>query len=193
MIKASASKQRNLLSHTGPAVVFKNTADLAERIDSPDLPVTKDSVLILQNIGPIGHPGMPEAGLIPIPRKLAKEGVKDMLRISDGRMSGSASGTIVLHVSPEAAVLDSVLGVVQDGDVVMVDVEERRLNVNLEDDEIMSRVEERRMVMEADERAVGKRVMQRTRGYRGLYESRVNQAEFGADFDFLTAEGARHI
>jgi dihydroxy-acid dehydratase len=110
IIKASASKYRNLLCHSGPAVVFRNTADLAKRIDDPGLKVTKDSVLVLSGIGPIGNPGMPEAGLIPIPRKIAEQGVQDMLRISDGRISGTAAGTILLHVSPEAAIIDSPLG-----------------------------------------------------------------------------------
>lgn len=189
VIKASASKERRLLSHSGPAVVFKNTEDLAERIDDPDLEATKDSVLILQSIGPIGHPGMPEAGMTPIPRKLGNQGVKDMLRLSDGRMSGSAGGTIVLHISPESAVVDSVFGIVQDGDIVRLDLERRSLNVDLSDEEIERRIGKR----EADLSPVrkhGKRIMAKKRGYRGLYESRVNQAELGADFDFLTAAGA---
>lgn len=103
VMKASASKYKHLLSHRGPAVVFKDTADSAKRRDDPDLKVSKDSVLVLQGIGPVGNPGMPEAGLIPIPRKLSSQGVLDMLRLSDGRMSGTAGGTIVLHISPESA------------------------------------------------------------------------------------------
>ncbi len=193
VIKASASKERRLLSHSGPAVVFKNTADLADRIDDPSLQVTKDSVLILQSIGPIGHPGMPEAGMIPIPRKLGNQGVKDMLRLSDGRMSGSAGGTIVLHISPESALLDSVFGIVQDGDTVRLDVEKRMLEVDLSSKEIKRRTQEREAAHQAEGQRLGKRVMGRKRGYRGLYESRVNQAEFGADFDFLTANGAEAI
>lgn len=186
VMKASASKDRRLLQHRGRAVVFAGAADLARRIDDPDLDVTADSVLVLQNIGPIGHPGMPEAGLIPIPRKLAEKGVVDMLRVSDGRMSGTAGGTVVLHVSPEAAVVESVLGVVRDGDWVRVDVEGRVLSVEVSEEEIGRRVEERRRAVEATE---GKEGPRRIRGYRGLYVRNVNQAEDGADFGFLTARG----
>ena len=188
VMKASASKDRRLLEHTGPAVVFKNTADLAKRIDDPDLDVSPDSVLVLQNIGPIGNPGMPEAGLIPIPRKLANQGVTDMLRISDGRMSGTAGGTIVLHVSPEAAVEDSVLGIVRDGDLISCDVENRALNVEIEEEEIMERLARRKRERSRDKQDVLS-VRRVRRGYRGLYERCVNQAQDGADFDFLTANG----
>ena len=187
VIKASASKDRRLLSHSGPAVVFKNTADLAARIDDPDLKVTKDSVLVLQSIGPIGHPGMPEAGVIPIPRKLGNQGVKDMLRISDGRMSGTAGGTIVLHVSPESAVTNSVFGVVEDGDVIQLDAEERSIVLDVSQDEIKERIKRRKETLEQQGFVDGKAV-KKQRGYRGLYLSRVNQAEQGADFDFLTAD-----
>lgn len=187
VLKASASKDRRLLSHTGPAVVFENTADLAQRIDDPNLPATKDSVLVLKNVGPIGHPGMPEAGVIPIPRKLGKQGVSDMLRISDGRMSGTAGGTIVLHVSPEAAVETSVFGVIRTGDMVTCDVEQRVLRLEVSDEEIARRVAERRG---SEQQMTVKRIRGSKRGYRGLYERCVNQAEEGADFDFLTAAGA---
>lgn len=193
VIKASACKERRLLSHSGPAIVFANTADLAERIDDPALQVSKDSVLVLQSIGPIGHPGMPEAGMLPIPQKLSKEGVKDMVRISDGRMSGSAGGTIVLHVSPESAMIDSPLGIVRDGDIIRLDVEKRLLEVALSGQEIQRRIRERETSLNERSRQVGKRVMTKKRGYRGLYESRVNQAELGADFDFLTADGAEAL
>ncbi|KAJ9268022.1 hypothetical protein DTO195F2_356 [Paecilomyces variotii] len=186
VMKASASKDLALLSHSGPAVVFKNSADLAARIDDPDLPVTKDSVLVLQGIGPIGNPGMPEAGLIPIPRKLGASGVKDMLRLSDGRMSGTAGGTIVLHISPESALPDSPFGVVQTGDIITCNVEKRVLHLDISDDELEARIEERKRSISSSgvlsERS-------RKRGYRGLYERSVNQAEEGVDFDFLTAAG----
>ncbi|KAJ9227600.1 hypothetical protein DTO169E5_5529 [Paecilomyces variotii] len=186
VMKASASKDRALLSHSGPAVVFKNSADLAARIDDPDLPVTNDSVLVLQGIGPIGNPGMPEAGLIPIPRKLGASGVKDMLRLSDGRMSGTAGGTIVLHISPESALPDSPFGVVQTGDIITCNVEKRVLHLDISDDELKARIEERKRSISSSgvlsERS-------RKRGYRGLYERSVNQAEEGVDFDFLTAAG----
>jgi dihydroxy-acid dehydratase len=199
VMKASASKNRRLLSHSGPAVVFSGSADLARRIDDDDLDVSPDSVLVLQNIGPVGNPGMPEAGLIPIPRKLAAQGVADMLRVSDGRMSGTAGGTIVLHVAPEAADPESVLGVVRDGDLVTVDVERRVLRVEVAEAELKTRIEERKVVMgtkEGGEQSnekeqegdpwVARRGM---RGYRGLYMREVNQADRGADFEFLTAQG----
>ncbi|KAL6234275.1 hypothetical protein BDW75DRAFT_241281 [Aspergillus navahoensis] len=180
VMKASASKDRRLLTHTGPVVVFENSADLAKRIDDPDLDVTADSVLVLKNIGPIGNPGMPEAGLIPIPRKLAVAGVKDMLRISDGRMSGTAGGTIILHVSPESAVPESPFGIVQTGDLITCDIEGRELHLEISEEELKARIEARKAA--ATEKP-------RQRGYRGLYERSVNQAQDGADFDFLTADG----
>ncbi|KAI1248684.1 hypothetical protein MGN70_009884 [Eutypa lata] len=200
VIKASASKDRRLLKHAGPAVVFKNTEDLAARIDDPDLDVTPDSVLVLQGIGPIGFPGMPEAGLIPIPRKLASQGVADMLRVSDGRMSGTAGGTVVLHVSPEAADPRSVFGIVRDGDTIRLDVEARTLHVELDDGEIEARLAESQARVQGERERVRKggvevgevghwAARERMRGYRGLYMRSVNQAEEGLDFDFLTARG----
>lgn len=185
IIKASASKNRSLLKHSGPAVVFGNSTDLANRIDDPDLLVTKDSVLVLKGIGPVGNPGMPEAGLIPVPRKLGSQGVTDMLRLSDGRMSGTAGGTIILHIAPESALSDSPFGVVQTGDVITCDVEQRRLQLEVSNDEIQQRVADRAKGLSqnvAETRA--------QRGYRGLYVRSVNQAQDGADFDFLTASGA---
>ena len=196
IIKASASGDRSLLKHRGPAVVFASPADMAERIDAPNLDVTQDSVLVLQHIGPVGKdsPGMPEAGLIPIPRKLAARGVKDMLRVSDGRMSGTAGGSIVLHVSPEAGDPESVLGIVRDGDEIFCDVENRELSVLISDEEIRRRIQERKERFRlAEER--GERVesvwetRKGVRGYRGLYMREVNQAERGVDFGFLTAVG----
>ncbi|KAJ7253404.1 dihydroxy-acid dehydratase [Mycena haematopus] len=182
VIKASASKDRRLLNHAGPAVVFSDTADLARRIDDPELPVTADSVLVLQGVGPIGHPGMPEA-VIPIPRKLGAIGVQDMLRLSDGRMSGTAGGTNVLHISPESVVPGSVFGVVRDGDVIRCDVENRVIRLDIPDEEIARRIADSNNANSTKDKR-GK-----TRGYRGLYERSVNQAERGADFDFLTAAG----
>lgn len=193
VMKASASKDRRLLQHSGPAVVFMNSIDLAQRIDDPDLVVTKDSVLVLQGIGPIGNPGMPEAGLIPIPRKLAVAGVTDMLRLSDGRMSGTAGGTIVLHISPESAIPTSVLGVIRNGDIIVCDVERRYIGLEVDSKEIQQRIAERQILIstEPDTSAggVGKKRDPAKRGYRALYERQVNQAEDGADFDFLTASG----
>ncbi|KAL4898400.1 dihydroxy-acid/6-phosphogluconate dehydratase [Aspergillus ambiguus] len=185
VMKASASKDRRLLSHTGPTVVFENTADLARRLDDPALPITKDSILVLKGIGPIGNPGMPEAGMIPIPRRLGAEGVKDMLRLSDGRMSGTAGGTIVLHISPESGLAESPFGVVQTGDIITCDVESRRLQLGISDEELKARVEARKRAF-VDEGVVQQRSSRR--GYRGLYERSVNQAHVGADFDFLVAD-----
>lgn len=197
VVKASASKDRRLLAHRGRAVVFAGPADLAARVDDPGLGADEDSVLVLQGIGPVGFlsPGMPEAGLLPIPRGLAARGVRDMLRVSDGRMSGTAGGTVVLHVSPEAALPESVLGVVRDGDVIVCDVERRVLAVELSEEEIAGRVAERRERLEGRKEARGPAERRRapTRGYRGLYERCVNQAEEGVDFDFLTAEGAKYV
>lgn len=194
VIKASASKYRHLLSHRGRAVVFAGPADLAARIDDPDLDVDEHSVLVLQGIGPIGflNPGMPEAGLIPIPRKLGEKGIKDMLRLSDGRMSGTAGGSIVLHISPEAALPASVLGIVRTGDFIICDVENRRLEVELSDEEIEARISDRRERLEGSKESRGPADVGRkpTRGYRGLYEKTVLQAEEGVDFDFLTVNGA---
>lgn len=194
VMKASASKDRSLLNHSGPAVVFKNAEDMAQRIDSPDLEVTPSSVLVLQNIGPIGYPGMPEAGLLPIPRKLSKNGVMDMLRISDGRMSGTAGGTIILHVSPESAQPESVLGIVQDGDIITCNVEQRTLRLEVDDKEIAKRIARRKLALlgtaenpPTESSVITERVTRR--GYRGLYQRCVNQAHEGADFDFLTASG----
>jgi dihydroxy-acid dehydratase len=191
VMKASASKERRLLRHTGPAVVFAGSADLARKIDDPVLNVTADSVLVLQNIGSKGNPGMPEAGLIPIPRKLAAQGVQDMLRLSDGRMSGTAGGTIVLHISPEAAEFDSVLGVVRDGDTITCDVEKRSLELHVSEEEIKHRMEERLRVLESQSDKPHWMEADRTRGYRGLYLRSVNPAQQGADFDFLTAQGPK--
>ncbi|KAJ5343333.1 Dihydroxy-acid/6-phosphogluconate dehydratase [Penicillium brevicompactum] len=165
VLKASASKYKHLLTHTGPAVVFENSADLALRIDDPDLDVTKDSVLILKNIGPVGNPGMPEAGMIPIPKKLGEAGVKDMLRLSDGRMSGTAGGTIILHISPESALPESPFGVVETGDLIVCDIESRKLHLDVSDQVLQSRIASRKQTLAGEVQ-----VRKQRRGYRGLYE-----------------------
>ncbi|MFG6532985.1 IlvD/Edd family dehydratase [Sulfitobacter sp. 1A16787] len=172
--QAAATKE--LLQHTGPAVVFSSLADMAERLDSPELDVTPDSVLVLQNAGPKGAPGMPEAGYIPIPKKLAAQGVKDMVRISDARMSGTAFGSIVLHISPEAAA-GGPLGLVQDGDLVKLDVAGGTIDVLLSEEEL----QQRKAVWKAPEHTGAKR------GYEKLYFDEVLQAEDGCDFNFLRA------
>ena len=172
IIKQSAAS-KELLAHEGVVEVFENLEDLAKRIDSDDLNVTKDSILLLKNIGPIGAPGMPEAGLIPIPKKLAKQGVKDMVRISDGRMSGTAAGTIILHVCPEAAA-GGTLDIVQSGDIIKLDVKKRLLELKLSDEEIASRKKSKK----------SDKIIKR-RGYDKIFNESVLQADKGADFDFL--------
>ena len=184
IIKASAASS-HLLTHIGPAVVFTSTNDLAARIDSPDLSVTANSVLVLQNIGPVGHPGMPEAGLIPIPKKLAAQGVQDMVRISDGRMSGTAQGTVVLHIAPEAAV-GGPIALLKDGDMIGIDVNEGKIWVEMEggDAELQNRKKKW-------EEQVTDRGMKHIRGYEKLYKTTVLQADQGADFDWLREVSAR--
>ena len=172
IIKQSAAS-KELLAHEGVVEVFENLEDLANRIDSDDLNVTKDSILLLKNIGPIGAPGMPEAGLIPIPKKLAKQGVKDMVRISDGRMSGTAAGTIILHVCPEAAA-GGTLDIVQSGDIIKLDVKQRLLELKLSDEEIAKRKKSKKSNTEM-----------KRRGYDKIFHESVLQADKGADFDFL--------
>ena len=172
IIKQSAAS-KELLVHEGIVEVFEDLEDLANRIDSEDLNVTKDSILLLRNIGPLGAPGMPEAGLIPIPKKLAKLGVKDMVRISDGRMSGTASGTIVLHVCPEAAAGGN-LNIVESGDIIKLDVYKRLIELKLTDNEIKLRHDNKK----------NKKSVKR-RGYNKIFFDSVLQADKGVDFDFL--------
>src|SRR4030095_12832853 len=133
-----AAAEPHLWQHTGPAVVFADYNDLAARIDDPDLPVTKDSVLVLQNAGPQGAPGMPEWGQLPIPKKLLAQGVRDMVRISDARMSGTSYGACVLHVAPESFV-GGPLALVHDGDLIELDVPGRRLTLKVSEDELARR------------------------------------------------------
>ena len=162
-----------LCQHRGPALVFKDVEDLKARVDDPALEVTPDHVLVLQNGGPIGGPGMPEIGNLPIPQKLLKQGVRDMVRISDARMSGTSYGTIVLHVAPESAV-GGPLALVRDGDEIELNVAERRLQLHVSEAELA----ERRAEWSAPPPAY-------ERGYGQLYLRSVNQAPLGCDFDFL--------
>ncbi|MDB5511685.1 MAG: dihydroxy-acid dehydratase [Enterovirga sp.] len=178
VIKHSAATPA-LLQHTGRAMVFENVEDMAARIDDPDLDVTKDDILVLRNTGPKGAPGMPEAGYLPIPRKLARAGVKDMVRISDARMSGTAFGTIVLHIAPESAV-GGPLALVRSGDTIRLDVEARRIDLLVPDAEL----DARRAALPAAERPPWAR-----RGYARLLHDTVLQADEGCDFDFLTGRG----
>jgi dihydroxy-acid dehydratase len=175
IIKQSAASPQ-LMEHEARAVVFENAADLAARIDSDDLDVQADDILVLKNIGPKGAPGMPEAGAFPIPLKLAKAGVKDMVRISDGRMSGTAYGTIVLHVTPESAV-GGPLAYVRNGDQIRLSVINREISLLVSDAELTKRASENLVV----EPKAG-------RGYKKLFLESVMQADQGVDFDFLRAE-----
>jgi dihydroxy-acid dehydratase len=172
LIKQSAASPE-LMQHTGRAVVFDSLEDLDQRLDSDDLVVEAEDVLVLRNAGPKGAPGMPEAGYIPIPRKLAQQGVTDMVRISDARMSGTAFGTVVLHIAPEAAD-GGPLALVRTGDRIRLDVPGRKLELLLSDDEI----ELRRAALPAPPQRP-------SRGYARLYREHVLQADDGADFDFL--------
>ena len=171
-----ASATPALLQHRGRAVVFDSLEDLANRIDSDDLDVTADDVLVLKNIGPKGAPGMPEAGYLPIPKKLARQGVRDMVRMSDARMSGTAFGTIVLHITPEAAERGP-LAAVRDGDMISLDVAARSLTLEISDEEMASRL--------AAWTLPPILATMPTHGYRKLYQSTVTQADQGCDFDFM--------
>ncbi|MEO8675298.1 MAG: L-arabinonate dehydratase [Casimicrobiaceae bacterium] len=172
VIKPAAAEPQ-LWRHTGPAVVFADYNDLAARIDDPSLPVTKDSVLVLQNAGPQGAPGMPEWGQLPIPKKLLAEGVRDMVRISDARMSGTSYGACVLHVAPESFV-GGPLAFVRDGDLIELDVAARKLELKVSDAELARR------------RAEWKRPLPKfERGFGALYQQHITQADQGCDFDFL--------
>jgi dihydroxy-acid dehydratase len=172
IIKQTAASKA-LMQHRGRAVVFDSVADMASRIDSDALDVEASDILVLRNAGPRGGPGMPEAGNLPIPRKLARKGIKDMVRISDARMSGTAFGTVILHVAPESAD-GGPLAIVRSGDIIALDVPARRLDLEIPADEL-----ERRMA------ALPARGVSTARGYGGLYDSHVLQADGGADFDFL--------
>lgn len=168
-----AAATPGLLQHRGRALVFKNFEDVRARIDDPALEVTPNDVLVLQNSGPIGGPGMPEIGILPIPQKLLKQGVRDMVRISDARMSGTAYGTIVLHIAPESAI-GGPLALVEDGDEIELDVANRRLHLHVSEEELARR----RAQWQPPQPAY-------TRGYGQLYLQHVTQAPEGADFDFL--------
>jgi dihydroxy-acid dehydratase len=177
IIKHSAASP-SLLTHRGPAVVFTSIEDMTQRVNDPNLDVSPESVLVLQNAGPIGAPGMPEAGMIPIPAKLLAAGVRDMVRISDARMSGTAYGTVVLHVAPESAT-GGPLAAVRDGDDIELDVPNRRLTLHLPDNEIAHRL--------ATRASLPPRELTR-RGHGWLYVNHVTQADQGCDFDFCAAD-----
>jgi dihydroxy-acid dehydratase len=174
IIKQSAADPK-LMEHEGRAVVFENVQDMTERMDDDALDVKPDDILVLKNIGPKGAPGMPEAGYLPIPKKLGRAGVKDIVRISDGRMSGTAAGTIVLHVTPEAA-MGGTLAYVHSGDRIRLSVSKRELSLLVSEEELARRAEAKKVEPPTGER-----------GYHKLFLERVTQADQGVDFDFLRA------
>jgi dihydroxy-acid dehydratase len=176
VIKQAAASVK-LMQHEGRAVVFDSVEDMTKRIDDPNLDVTENDVLVMRNAGPIGAPGMPEAGYLPIPKKLAQKGIKDMVRISDARMSGTAFGTIVLHISPESAA-GGPLALVKTGDRIKLDVAGRRIDLLVDDTELKKRAAEWKAPLVPE-------VAQR--GYAKLYREHVQQADEGCDFDFLAA------
>jgi dihydroxy-acid dehydratase len=180
VIKPSAASP-HLLQHTGKAVVFENIEDFKARIDSEELEVDENSVLVLKHVGPKGYPGMPEVGNMGIPKKLLDKGVTDMLRISDGRMSGTGFGTVVLHVSPEAAAGGN-FAVIRSGDMISLDLPNRTLNVDLPEEELIRRKMEYQPPPPVTER-----------GYVKLYIDHVQQAHLGADLDFLTAGSGSQV
>jgi dihydroxy-acid dehydratase len=176
VIKPTAAEPR-LMQHVGRAVVFKDYQDMMTRIDDEDLVVDENSVLVLQNAGPLGGPGMPEWGMLPIPKKLLTKGVRDMVRISDARMSGTAYGACVLHVAPESFA-GGPLALVRDGDLIELDVAKRKLSLGVDNDELARRREQWRPGPP-----------RYTRGFGALYAAHVTQADQGCDFDFLHAGG----
>ena len=172
VIKPSAAS-KELMKHRGAAIVFETMEDYHTRIDDPDLNIDENSVIVLKNVGPVGYPGMPEVGNVDLPEKLLRRGIKDMIRISDGRMSGTAAGTVVLHVSPESAI-GGTLALVKDGDIIELDVEQRKLHLDVSDEELEKRRKEWKPMKPMAER-----------GYVKLYIDHVQQAHLGADMDVL--------
>jgi dihydroxy-acid dehydratase len=170
-----AAASPELLVHRGPAVVFDSVEDLRARVDDPALPVTPDSVLVLRGCGPKGYPGMPEVANLPLPRKMLELGVRDMVRVCDGRMSGTAYGTVVLHVAPEAAA-GGLLALVQDGDPIVLDVPRRLLQLDVTEEELIRRT---------PAPTVTGAFASPKRGWERLYVDHVQQADTGADLDFL--------
>lgn len=180
VIKPSAASP-HLMQHTGKAVVFEDIDDYKKRIDDPALDVDENSILVLKNVGPKGYPGMPEVGNLGLPAKLLALGITDMVRISDGRMSGTGFGTVVLHVSPESAAGGN-LAIIQEGDIITLDVHQRRLHADITPEEIARR------------KAAWKPVYpQSTRGYVQLYQQHVEQANLGADLDFLKGSSGSEV
>jgi dihydroxy-acid dehydratase len=180
VIKPSAASKR-LMKHRGPAVVFETMEDYHARIDDPDLSIDETSVIVLKNVGPVGYPGMPEVGNVDLPEKLLKKGVKDIIRISDGRMRGTAAGTVILHVSPESAI-GGTLALVQDGDMIELDVEKRKLHLDVSDEDLRKR-----------KAAWTPLKPMADRGYVKLYIDHVQQSHLGADLDVLNGGSGNEV
>ncbi len=180
VMKPSAASPA-LMQHTGRAIVFDNIEDYKSRVDDPGLDIDENCVMVLKNVGPKGYPGMPEVGNMAIPKKLLEKGITDMVRISDGRMSGTGFGTVVLHVSPEAS-MGGTFAVLQDGDIIELDHANRSLSVRLSEKEVAERT--RILKLNTD---------YATRGYVYLYQQHVEQAHLGADLDFLKGGSGSEI
>ena len=180
IIKPSAASP-HLLKHRGRAVVFENMEDYHARIDDPDLDIDEQCVIVLKGVGPVGYPGMPEVGNVDLPLKLLQKGIRDMVRISDGRMSGTAGGTVVLHVSPESSV-GGVLALIQNGDIIELDVAARKLHLDVSDEELAAR----RAAWSAPKAAAN-------RGYVHMYINHVMGADKGADLDFLVGNSGSAV
>ena len=180
VIKPAAASP-HLLTHTGIAVVFENIDDYKARIDDPNLDIDEKSIMVMKNVGPKGYPGMPEVGNMTLPLKLLKKGFHDIVRISDGRMSGTGYGTVILHVSPESAI-GGPLGLVQNGDKIALDVPNRTLNLLISDEEMAARKAAFQPLAPVYER-----------GYVNLFLDKVNQAHEGVDFDFLKGSSGSEV
>ncbi|WP_018614696.1 IlvD/Edd family dehydratase [Segetibacter koreensis] len=180
VIKPSAATKQ-LMKHRGRAVVFETIEDYHVRIDNEELDIDENSVIVLKGVGPVGYPGMPEVGNVDLPEKLLRKGVRDMIRISDGRMSGTAAGTVVLHVAPESAI-GGTLALVKDGDMIELDVEKRRLHLDVSEDELQKRRKE----------WVAPKLMA-TRGYVKIYIDHVQQANLGVDLDVLNSGSGSEV
>jgi L-arabonate dehydrase len=180
VIKPSAATP-SLMKHRGRAVVFETIEDYHARVDDPNLDIDASCVMVLKNVGPVGYPGMPEVGNMTLPKKLLDQGVSDLVRISDGRMSGTAFGTVVLHVSPESAIGGN-LALVQNGDIIELDVEKKRLHLEVSDEELAKRRQQWK-----------KPEVPMERGYVNLYVKHVQQADRGADLDFLVGKSGSAV
>ena len=180
VMKPSAASP-TLMKHTGKAIVFEDIDDYKKRIDDPNLEVDEDNILILKNVGPIGYPGMPEVGNMALPKKMLAKGIHDMVRISDGRMSGTGFGTVILHASPEAA-LGGNFAVVKTGDTIHLDVANRSLTLEVSEEELVKRKQNWKPIHKKYDR-----------GYVMLYQQHVQQANEGADMDFLRGSSGSEV